>query len=514
METKATFFRTQCALFLLTLCICWQSGAYFAHANSLVVENDHQPQSSELISVQPLTWTSDILINDPDLNVGKPSMAIAPNGDIYVVVKDLTLQWFYIYRSTDGGYTWSYLNGLTGGISGFATFNPAIAYAENYLGEKWLYVVYEAKQPDGSRDVEVLRFQPDDIFNTFAFSTIDSNIFMPSASDRIRPEICTDFPTYSDFSVYVTYHRYGGIDPAYQVMFARSDNFGQTWTTPKVLAQVSTNTQVRPDITFGGPLGFPGDAFRLFVVYESVAYVAPNWRHNVFVRISRDFGNNWDPAVQLTTSTDDEYEPRVAAAVGDTAVVVVYTRDWSNSGDLDIRYAYSTNAGVNWTTDQWLASSLEVEKSPNIHIYSSQRFHCAYWKGWDIHYTWADNNAPTSWTPAIIINEQNWASSAYSRPSVCVDPMKSIDEQACIAWTDYRGINYGVYFDTACAVIGDFNFNCCVDWLDLDIFASRWLQPFCSAPDWCGGADLNTSGTVNSTDFSMFSGHWLDGCDP
>ena len=45
------------------------------------------------------SWgAKDVRINDPVRNVGKPSMAVTPDGDFYIVAKDLGLQWYYIYR--------------------------------------------------------------------------------------------------------------------------------------------------------------------------------------------------------------------------------------------------------------------------------------------------------------------------------------------------------------------------------------------------------------------------------
>jgi len=68
-------------------------------------------------------------------------------------------------------------------------------------------------------------------------------------------------------------------------------------------------------------------------------------------------------------------------------------------------------------------------------------------------------------------------------------------------WVPICGIVY---------VTGDFDKTCCVNWSDFGIFASHWLETPCSAPDWCGGADLNTDGTVNWGDFGIFAAHWLE----
>ncbi|GAG36157.1 unnamed protein product, partial [marine sediment metagenome] len=55
----------------------------------------------------------------------------------------------------------------------------------------------------------------------------------------------------------------------------------------------------------------------------------------------------------------------------------------------------------------------------------------------------------------------------------------------------------------------DFNCDCRVDWSDFGAFASHWLQDNCTAPNHCGGADLDDSGQVNWSDFSIFANDWL-----
>ena len=44
---------------------------------------------------------------------------------------------------------------------------------------------------------------------------------------------------------------------------------------------------------------------------------------------------------------------------------------------------------------------------------------------------------------------------------------------------------------------GDVNGDLFTDALDLQDFASHWLQPECTEPDWCGGADIDHSGRVD-----------------
>jgi hypothetical protein len=54
-----------------------------------------------------------------------------------------------------------------------------------------------------------------------------------------------------------------------------------------------------------------------------------------------------------------------------------------------------------------------------------------------------------------------------------------------------------------------------VDWLDLSVFASHWLDTGCNIPYWCGRADLDFDGIVNLDDYSTLARNWLcSSCNP
>ena len=79
-------------------------------------------------------------------------------------------------------------------------------------------------------------------------------------------------------------------------------------------------------------------------------------------------------------------------------------------------------------------------------------------------------------------------------------------------WTaDYLCTNYwiqGVEVRYPLEFEGDFDYNSSVDSNDLKIFTDYWLEN-CSTPNWCGGMDINKSGSVNFVDFCRFAENWL-----
>jgi hypothetical protein len=61
-------------------------------------------------------------------------------------------------------------------------------------------------------------------------------------------------------------------------------------------------------------------------------------------------------------------------------------------------------------------------------------------------------------------------------------------------------------------IAGDFEPDGDVDWDDVATLAGGWLDT-CVAPGWCGGCDINESGTVDFADFAKMAENWLSNLD-
>ncbi len=57
---------------------------------------------------------------------------------------------------------------------------------------------------------------------------------------------------------------------------------------------------------------------------------------------------------------------------------------------------------------------------------------------------------------------------------------------------------------------GDADKNCVVDFFDLGLLGRYWFDTNCVLPDYCAGADLNTSGAVDNNDLDMLTETWLE----
>ena len=72
------------------------------------------------------------------------------------------------------------------------------------------------------------------------------------------------------------------------------------------------------------------------------------------------------------------------------------------------------------------------------------------------------------------------------------------------SWTEP---NYSICFSHS--PTRDLNFDEKVNFNDFAIFASPWQSDDCIEPNWCGGADIDRDGDVDSNDLAYFADYWL-----
>lgn len=60
----------------------------------------------------------------------------------------------------------------------------------------------------------------------------------------------------------------------------------------------------------------------------------------------------------------------------------------------------------------------------------------------------------------------------------------------------------------------DFDNDGIVNFFDFELFASYWQATGCSGPDFCEGADLDTSTIVDGYDLALFVDFWLERTNP
>ena len=63
-------------------------------------------------------------------------------------------------------------------------------------------------------------------------------------------------------------------------------------------------------------------------------------------------------------------------------------------------------------------------------------------------------------------------------------------------------------------LVGDFNKDCYVEWMDFAVFGTHWGDIGCQEPGWCAETDLDQNGQVGWGDFAIFAANWFNCTDP
>lgn len=373
---------------------------------------------NEEVVISP-AWTTDILVTGSSYRETNPVMTVDQrNGIMYVAVEN----WkafgdIDIYKSTDGGNAW-YKRMTIEDAS-----QPSITVARDTLliafVKDWTNLfVYHEKDGIGK------------------FALVDHN-----NNGFSGPDITSDAAEYANWHSYVAYNIFDGIN--YHLRLGISTDSSETYSIQTPFNYGSSFIPNAPSIDYGGT--------RLYVAHERLWNIGDR---DTYVMFSTDDGFSFNTHCSGCTS-DDEYEPSIAAtkSVGTAKMVLTaYTR---TRGDKDVYYEYSSNDG-GWNGGCLFCSGTDEKASDLATDFVGGKIHAAIWKNYDIKYTSADYTNPSSWSSAITVNENNWASTTYPRPSVASNFKRSTDKAAVIVWTDYRNDNHDIYFDSVGNVLSTF----------------------------------------------------------
>jgi hypothetical protein len=81
--------------------------------------------------------------------------------------------------------------------------------------------------------------------------------------------------------------------------------------------------------------------------------------------------------------------------------------------------------------------------------------------------------------------------------------------------SDYSGlvdfIDLSIFTENWLWCRADLDLDGKVNFVDFALFANHWMNQNCDEPNWCSGADLNKSGSVDLYDLGKFAEHRLEG---
>jgi len=328
----------------------------------------------------PSGWSDDILISALEPYQSEYP-AIAVNGDYvhvayyepYGVWPDTTAEVRYV-RSTDGGKTWSEPLNVSC-VDGEYSDTPDIACSGNnvyivwtdYRGPSrdiWINISHDGGVTwVGEKNLSAQDSRVSDWAHVCAWgdyvyvvwgddrdhpgSGADSLYFRKSTDrgETWGPEKRLTFVTdldifYDDIpmdittngsTVHILFDRALNDTSRYESHYMKSEDYGETWSTPIMLTYKDNYN------TYSGGIAVNGT--NVHVVYENSTA-----EDEIYYRMSEDGGETWKPEVRLTNDPNQSRGPRVVAE-GET-VHVVFGDD--RTGSYQLYYLNSTDNGNTW----------------------------------------------------------------------------------------------------------------------------------------------------------------------
>lgn len=314
-------------------------------------------------------------------------------GDMYVAVITTTLQKageIKIYKSTDHGKSWSLWNTVTS-RTGFYDVEVIVAEwgSDEFRDNRLLVFTAGA---DGT--VQVHRFP---LAGGAAQSVI---IASEGGSTQFWGVSAARDPVPRKYNLYLTYSTQ---DPnkVQRTTVWRSFNNGITWD-----GKFTFNGYYLSNIDGG--------------VNKHVYLVAKkdNSTQDIYFKRSTNAGANWENWIHLTPSDgarDHHWsEPIVAASTDPGAPTVWVAYPYYKTGDPnkgDIRYAFSRNAGKDWTTNLNLSGDEAFEGAMHMKGYKagkSRWMNIAYIYDYakpQIVWRWSSGTVPAKWSAPRIVND-------------------------------------------------------------------------------------------------------------
>lgn len=391
--------------------------------------------------LRPPTWGNDVTIATGTVS-GGISTDYDNFGNIYAVRCTTYLGnsngKVDIYKSTDNGTSWSRINGWQSSTSKYTY--PVVLTGTDGSPDK-LYVFY--LRSSGNGDIRVGRFTQS--------GTWEGYYAVKQDSDTITYfTVCANYGVAN--RIMLAYQKEKSGDTTPNLYTIRSTNRGATWGNQHYVSSDGSH----PDMAYG----YGG---YVYMVYTKTGGSDDEIK---FCK-GTDYGvSSWQDFEALTDDSWDDDYAKVAAThtspYGDQDVWVGYTHDYAGLGNWDMRFAYSSNAGVNWSKGHILAEESNYDemacdlwvgrKTNYVYVnicYLRTRYISPKLRNHDIYYAYANKYSPTTWTSHGDISNY-WGAFDYDGRKVCQGTYGDIasgNRGVVYAGRSLTTNYYGLYFD-------------------------------------------------------------------
>jgi FlgD Ig-like domain len=383
--------------------------------------------------------TNDVRVSPSHVNDYSPALASDSEGNRYAA-------WIYenmpesrsvnLFKSEDKGRSWyriEYIVDVTAS-------DVDLVVAEGT--ERYLFLSYITN----GTTLNILRISLDDP------DQIDHTTLFINAPGIENPRLATDASEFGLWYVYIVFNAMA-IDN-WVFLTSRTTDYGATWETPGIVGgycgypgEFYSGVYAHPDLAFGSD--------NLYLAFDNFPGPCTLADRDIFLLTSEDYGNSWNTAVQLTTSTHDEFAPTVGAVKNYTeqpTAVVAFSRTWDGI-DKDIWKVYSQDDGATWSSPSCIQCTDDNETYPVLITSENQGYiHAVWWQEQQLESKRAIFSNPGTFSDNMTITDQPTVSQSKGPPVAALDPFEPIDSELCVAWTDFRDLDtqgYDIYYDAA-----------------------------------------------------------------
>ena len=293
-------------------------------------------------------------------------------------------------KSTDGGDTFSEPKNISNNQG--ESINPVIAVSGN--------IVYVVWNDDTSNNNEILFVKSTDGGDTFSEPKNISN----NQGESINPVIAV-----SGNIVYVVWN--DDTSNNNEILFVKSTNGGDNFTTPKNISNNSGNSE-NPAIAVSNDI--------IYVVWNDDS----SSNNEILLSTSTNGGDNFTTPKNISNNSGNSENPAIAVS-GDTVYIV-----WSNSAsNSEIFFIKSTDAGENFDNPENISNNEGTSENPVIVVV-----------GDTVYVVWIDNTSSNNEVP-IAVSENGGEN--FSEPQTISnggdpsDPQITISgDEVSITWID------------------------------------------------------------------------------
>ncbi len=330
---------------------------------------------------------------------------IATNGNIvHIVWSDVRENNYEIYykRSTDAGLTWDADIRLTNN-SGDSWY-PAIAISGSNVYVGW----YDNR--DGNDEIYFKR-------------STDVGVSWTTDTRLTNNTAYSYYPSVAVYGSYVYVVWQDLRDGNWEIYFKLSSDGGITWGAETSLTNNFADS-LFPSIAVSGSF--------VYVVWHDER----DGNMEIYFKRSTDGGLDWETETRISNYPVQSGVPSIAVSGSFVHVVWLDERDFN----WEVYYKYSTDCGINWSTDTRLTNNPDASYNPSITV--SNGFVHVAWQDYrdgnlEIYYK-SSTDAGINWgTDTRLTNN----TSTSNLPSIAVS-----GSLVNVLWSDDRNGNFEIYY--------------------------------------------------------------------